>query len=232
MPKIIAVFLLLLGCSPQVSLTSNDNPQAVLTQEVRTDAVPLQSTSAGHYLYRRHSLCENLAKFDGGAGLFQVVSMVSHLEKPNDVDRLMPYTYVTLKLIDSWASETPANLTVRMRGGQTPGESTAITTVDLTVGENVGLALFAPTAYNKGYYAVHPLGVFRAGKDGVFGTEMHPIGKSFADVKAKIAQTLGKSKSDCAPFDVIPQDPPKEVSRPTRSLGVNVPLQDVPENTN
>jgi hypothetical protein len=198
---LVAITALVIGCHEG----ARTQPQATTIGQGK--GISLTEIPGRAYSYKRHSLCEALPRFRAGAGAYQVESLTSFMETPPEGGKPVPYTYAQLRLKEGFTRGAVEAPVVRLHGGATPDGITVPIGVELAVGETLVVLLQEKTAYNKGYYAMDALGVFRADENGQYTNRMHAIGNSRASARGTLQHTYGKSLAECKQSDVVPEAP-------------------------
>lgn len=173
----------------------------------RSNATSYQEIRGGAVVDSRPvSLCELLKTSPAGAGAYRVKSITGYteelLELPGNFDG---FTYVELELVADWSGASPANPLMRITGGPKAADITRLWTIQLKVGEIVGLLVEASRAENRGFPGIHPLSLFRQKPDGGYSNGQLFTKQPVAlDTVGHTIQNLLNLGPACAGQDVLP----------------------------
>lgn len=153
------------------------------------------------------SLCQLVSWREAGGGVYDVTGLA------NDPQQAPFRTFASLSLVTPWSSSAPTHPVVEIRGGEGPGNSFLNHTVDLAVGERVGI-LLRPTSSQ--YFITGEHSVFRDRGNGVSNGFVFRRGnKTMTEVGADISSLYaGLEKDGKCPFDIPPDTPLPAVTTP------------------
>lgn len=208
--QFLACFLLLgaLGaCSmdlPRSTKTSQPHPRdqtdesdpAANSSPRRVSYTELDRVSATSM--RATTLCDLVKGLAGPSGVYRVTKLEGVAEvygngTPN------PHTYISLQHVSTWSKNAPKSVVARIPGGPLPTDGVQSWLVGMKLGEIVGLHLYKYPG-NKGFYGIHPLGVWRQREGGAGVTNGQLFTKSaktFAEIGVMVAKINAQSKG-CA----------------------------------
>ena len=127
-------------------------------------------------------------------------------------------TYVELETLETWFGAPSTNPIARIMGGPDGAGGTLGAVVSLTLGDVIGAILLNPRPDNRGYFGLHPAGLFRKGsKDKGLTNAMH-----FTSTAAT-AQSLKKGSCRCAWYRSSRRTVPCGVSIGPSKISCNQP---------
>jgi hypothetical protein len=170
-------------------------PEASASKAFPQTSVEYAEINGTSGLLRSVGLCQLVAGYDAGAGLYRVTRMGGAPEVSG------PTTYVELELLEAWSDDAPLRPVLAIPGGlASDRQALAVWTIEhLRQGEDIGVLLASPTADSDGYYRLYNLGLFQNAGTGFTNGQLFSLNPVSTSELGEIvgAAVARAGQSDC-----------------------------------